>query len=536
MKVLNTLKKIKSGLANVLFGTRRVVGLDIGTSSIKIAQAIKTWRGFSLTDFWQREIPRGPSQRARLETISQTIRELFSKKNIEGRVISCLPTGSVVMRELTLPFKDIRKIRQTIKYEAEPHIPFPIDQVSVDFYILDDHQPDRTTLMMVAAKKDVLNRHLEVLRNAEVEPEIIDLDSFALFNASPLVKDDQTLAIIDLGAKTTKVNIVSEGILQFSRSIPLAGDAFTTAIAKEFKVSFQKAEDLKKETSWNNVKAKRISKAIEPVLGRLKEELEYTFSSFGAHHKGKKIEKIFLTGGSARLPGIDDYLSQSFNLKTSPLDPFKEIRSRLPDKAVAEIMPVAGVGIGLALRGVTRPKIAVDFGRELAPARRFRGLKPVLKFACVLLVLVLVLGVVDLYGRLNLKERKNRFLKQEIRRAFTQTFPEVKHIVDPVQQMKQKIAKAQKKLAIFPKGVSSLSILRELSLRRPEELNVYLSDILIDQETIRISGRADSFDSVDTIKREFEKSPYFEEVRVSSASLSSDRRTVEFKLTIKIGG
>jgi type IV pilus assembly protein PilM len=530
-------KKIKSWFVNALLGSRKVVGLDIGTSSIKVAQLLKTWHEPRVTGFFQREIPREESQKPSPEAISQAIRELFSEVNIEGRVISCLPTSSVITREITMPFKDINKLRRTIKYEAEPHIPFPIDEVAVDFYTINDRLPDKTSLMMVAVNKDVINQHLEVLRDAGIDPEIIDLDSFALFNAFPLGRGGrQAFAVIDLGARTTKVDIVSEGILKFSRSIPLAGDTFTKAIAKEIKVSFAKAEEVKKARPWSDLKAKKISRAVRPVLARLTREIEYTFSSFSAHHPNKEIGQIFLTGGSSRFPGIDDHFSESLNCKISYLDPFKEIQSAIPDKAMSEITPTAAVGIGLALRGLTKPKIAVDFGREMAPAKRFERIKPALRFASILLVTVLLLGVVDFYGRLHLKKRRYMFLKQEIRKVFTQTFPQVKNIVNPVWQMKEKINETQKRLAISPKGHSSLTILRELSLRRPEEFKVYLSDILIDQEAIRISGRTDSFDSVDTFKRELEKSSCFEEVGVSSASLSSDRRLIEFKLTIKVGG
>ncbi len=534
--------------------SRFSLGLDIGTSSIKVARLLKTRRGVRLLNFWEKEIPREGKGEAGEETIARTITELLSQIEGEKKIISSLPASSSVIKRLSLPFKGSRRIRQVIKYEMEPYLPFSLEEAIIDFYIIDDRLPDRTLVLVFAINKRVVERHLKILNLAGIRPEIVGLDSTSLFNVYFPKKDKETIALINLGAGQTIINIISEGRLLFTRSILKAGDDITQALAEELGVNSKEAERLKKE-GLDETK----TKVIKPVLDEIKKEIEYTLSSFLAFYPDKKIEKILLTGGSARLPGMVEYFQKSLNIETSLFNPFfklplvkpfysrlkdlfipslKEISSNIDSVTLEKTLPLLPPVMGIALRGMTRTKASLNFIREEKPLiKRLEEARPLLKPATIFLVSIFLLGLLDFYLHLHLKNKRSAKLKKEIRLVFNKTFPEVTNIVDPLVQMKDNLEKREEDLALSPREFSSLSILREISSVTPKDLGITLEDISIDWKETRIKGRTDfaDFSLIDGFKKALEDSDYFAEVEVGDAHLSRGGRNVKFRMTIKYG-
>ncbi len=547
---------IKKGLAEIkrFLKGREALGLDIGTNSIKIARLMKTKRGVRLLNFWEKEIPREGKDEAGDEVIAQTITELLSQIKGEKKIISSLPTSSSVIKRLSLPFKGKRKIRQVIRYEMEPYLPFSLEEAIIDFYIIDDHLPDRTLVLAFALNKKVIKRHLKILNMAGIKPEIVDLDSTSLFNVYVLKEAKETVALINLGAEQTIVNIMSERRLFFTRSIMKAGDDISQALAESLGASFKEAEKLKRE-GLDEAK----SKVIEPVLDEIKKEIEYTFSSFLAFYPDKKIERILLTGGSVRLPGIVEHFQKSLNIETSLFNPFfklppvkpfyfrikeiflpslKEISHALDSATLEKTKPLLPQAMGIALCGMARTKASLNFIREEKPLiKRLEEVRPLLKPAAILLISILLLGLLDFYIHLHLRNKRCQKLKEEIRLVFKKTFPEVTNIVDPLVQMKEGLEKREEDLALSPMKFSSLAILRELAFLTPKDLGITIEDLSIDWDESRIRGRTSvpDFSLVDHLKKALETSDYFTEVKVSDAHLSREGRSVEFRMTIKHG-
>ena len=548
---LTRVKKIR--LKGLLEG-REVLGLDIGTSSIKVTRLTKTRRGVKILNFWEKEIPRERRGEVKDEKIARTITELLSSIPGEKKIISSLPASSFVIKRLSLPFKGSRRVRQVIKYELEPHLPFPLEEAIIDFYIVDDRLPDRTLVLAFAINQRVVEKHLKILDRAGIRPEIVGLDSTSLFNVYFPKKDKETIALINLGAGQTIINIISEGRLLFTRSILKAGDDITQALAEELGVNSKEAERLKKE-GLDETK----TKAIKPVLDEIKKEIEYTLSSFLAFYSDKKIEKILLTGGSARLPGMVEYFQRSLNIETSLFNPFfklslvkpfysrlkdlfipplKEISSNIDSVTLEKTLPLLPLVMGIALRGMARTKASLNFIREEKPLiKRLEEARSLLKPATILLVSILLLGLLDFYLHLYLKNKRSTKLEKEIRLVFNKTFPEVTNIVNPLVQMKDNLEKREEDLALSPREFSSLSILREISSVTPKDLGITLEDISIDWKETRIKGRTDfaDFSLIDGFKKALEDSDYFAEVEVGDARLSRGGRSVKFRMTIKHG-
>ncbi len=550
-KVLAKTKEVK--VKRFLKG-REALGLDIGTSSIKVARLMKTRRGVRLLNFWEKEIPREGKGEAGDEVIARTIAELLSQIHPAPlqKIISSLPASSSVIKRLSLPFKGPRRIRQVIRYEMEPYLPFSLEEAIIDFYIIDDRLPDRTLVLAFAINKRVVERRLKILDKAGLRPEVVDLDSTSLFNIYALKEEKETVALINLGASQTIIDIISEGKLFFSRSISKAGDDVSQALAERFEVNFKEAKKLKRE----GLDEEKL-KAIEPVLDEIKKEIEYTFSSFLAFYPDKKIERILLTGGSARLPGIVEYFQKNLSIETSLFNPFfklppakpfyfrlkeiflpslKEISHALDSATLETTLSLLPQVMGIAMRGGARTRIAFDFIREEKPLiKRLEEARPLLKPVAILLISILLLGLVDFYIHLHLGNKRCERLKEEIRLVFKKTFPEVTNIVHPLTQMKDGLEKREEDLALSPREFSSLSILRELSSLTPQDLGITMEDLSIDWGETRIRGRTSvpDFSLVDRFKKALEGSDYFSEVKVSDARLNREGRSVEFRMTVK---
>ncbi len=507
-----------------------------------------------LLGFWEKEIPREGRGEAKEETIAQALRELLSQTLLTPpqKIISSLPASSSVAKRLSLPFKDERKIRRVIRYEMEPYLPLPLEEAVIDFSIIDDRLPDRSLVLALAINKSGIERHLRILDRAGIKPVIVDIDSASLFNVYAPKGDKETIALINLGAGQTIIDIVSEGRLSFTRSIPKAGDDLSQALAERLGVGFQEAEKLKREGL-----AEERLKAIEPVLDEIIKEVEHTFSSFLAFYPDKRIDKILLTGGSVRLPKIVEYFPKRLNVETSLFHPFweplppkpslsrlkeffipslKGISSNLERATLDRVMPLLPQVIGVGLRGVARTRTAFNFIKEEKPLiKRLEEARPLLKPAAILLISILLLGLLDFCLHLYLKNKRSQELEKEIRLVFKKTFPEVTNIVDPLVQMKEGLAKREKDLALLPREFSSLSILREISSLTPQDLRITMEDLSVDWEETRIRGRTSDFSLVARFKKALEASDYFPEVKVSDARLDREGKSVEFRMTIKHG-
>lgn len=354
---------------------------------------------------------------------------------------------------------------------------------------------------------------------------------------------------------------MSEGRLLFTRSIVKAGDDITQALSRELGISFKEAEELKRK-GLDETK----TEVIKPVLDEIMKETEHTFSSFLAFYPDKRVERILLTGGSARLSaclparqGIEEYFQKNLNIGTSLFNPFfklppakpfyfrlkeifrpsvKEISCALDSATLEKTLPLLPQVTGVALSGVARARITFNFIQEEKPLiKRLEEARPLLKPAALLLISILLLGLLDFYIHLYFKNKRSANLKKEIHLVFKKTFPEVTNIVDPLVQMKNNLEKREEDLALSPREFSSLTILRELSSLTPEDLGITIEDLSIDWDETRIRGRTSvpDFSLVDRFKKALEDSIYFSEVKVSDAYLSREGKSVEFRMTIKYG-
>ncbi|RMF86668.1 MAG: type IV pilus assembly protein PilM, partial [Nitrospinota bacterium] len=451
-----------------------------------------------------------------------------------GTIISAIPAQSVILRTLELPFSDERKIREVIRYELEPHIPYPVEEVIVDFCIL-ERQERGAKVLVAAVSKEVVADHLSLLQEAGIEPEIVDLELFGDLNTYfalyPSEKGEEVVGLVNVGASKTTLKVVQGKRLLLARSISKGGNFITEAIQKKLHLSFAEAEE-KKLTEGETAE---VFAVIQTALATLAKELEYTFFSYMARAgEERELQAIVLSGGGARTPGISEFFSQHFEVPVHRIGKEERLTALFP-----QIPPLSSsftVGLGLALRGLNRSAQGMNLRQEEFSFRKsYEEIKGHLIFAGIVLLLILGLHLGTFYYRLGQKEERYQQIRSQIHAVFRETFPQTR-VVDPIQQAKQKIQEGKNKLKAFGgitgAQLSSLEILRELSEKIPPTIKVDVFDLLISTESISMSGKTDSFDSVDNLKKNLETSDYFESVKVTNAKVGLDEDTVEFKLLI----
>lgn len=537
------------------FVPHRIIGLDIGADTIKAVQITTWFKGLKVTGFVKKKRGDNQSQTSPVTALSEEIRRMLDEDSLEGDAfVSSIPCNSVAVRNINLPFSNLNKVRQVIKYEVESVFPFSLDGILVDFFLVDKKLAGGTDLLVAAAPKETVKKHLEIMEGARIEPEVVDLDSsspFYCFEATECDKRDGTVSIVDLGAKKTSVSIVKNGVLQFIRSIPIGGETITEAISKKFSVDLDTAEERKikegaillediegeDETIEGDRGELKVSRAIVDTLNRLKKEIDLAFSFYRTLYSEEEVKEVLLTGGTSKIRNIDRYFEREFNIRTSLFNPFQYLPGSMGNIGEDEKPIVAGA-LGLALRGAKRSGNRVNFRKEeYRFEKKEADTRKSLTFIFIGLFLVFSLYIGNLFTKLYLKERRYAMLKAEIRQVFTETFPDVKNIVNEVQQMKSKIREEKDKDASIKGlqgGASLLDVLREVSIRIPAGKGVRIIKMRMNKENVSIVGEADSFDTVDKMNSSLRRSKLLKEVRIKDAKMSTRKGIVSFDLRISM--
>lgn len=358
--------------------SKTIVGLDIGTSSVKIIELKAVGTQWHLAAMGMAEIPKesleAKNQESQRLGLIEAIKRAFKESGIKTkRVVTSLSGDSVIIRYVKLPFMTAEELRGAIPREAEQYIPLNIDQVVLDFQILGETQEDgqrKLDVLLVAAKVDVVDQHLLTLKSAGLTPVVIDVDAFALQNAyeiNQIETSEETVALINIGASLTTINILEGNSTRFTRDIPVAGNDFTKEIQKEFNLKFSEAEELKKshgaismeedDFSLSSVSQKddrvlRMSDVMTPVLNKLLGEIRRSFDYYETQARKKTVERVVLLGGSARLKNVNRFLANKLGIPVEHFGAFRNVEAeknidaeQLPDKEFH-----MGVCLGLALR------------------------------------------------------------------------------------------------------------------------------------------------------------------------------------------
>ncbi len=338
------------------------VAFDIGSNSIKVVQMNHTKKGWELKKLGMGYLPPEAIVDGSIidsMTVTATIKELIKENNIKTMdAVSALTGHSVIIKRVSLPAMTEEELAESIQWEAEQYIPFPITDVNIDFQILgeDPEGKGQMDVMLVAVKKDVINEYVNVLREAGLNPVVMDVDSFALENMMEInypIAPNENVAMVNIGASITSISVLMGGITVFTRSIPMGGNQFTEEIQRQLNISFKDAEDLKLGKEVRGVDTTLLPQAIETVSTNLTFEVKRSVDFFLGGSQGVYVTKIYLSGGGSKIGGLKEMMQERTSIPVEMVNPFLNVESNPrhfdPDY-LKEVAVSFAVGVGLATR------------------------------------------------------------------------------------------------------------------------------------------------------------------------------------------
>jgi type IV pilus assembly protein PilM len=344
--------------------SKLALGLDIGSSSVKLVHLREGKRGYTLLAWGEAPLPPEAvvdNQLMNSSAIVQAIRELVAQQKIKLKEVAIGVRGhSVIIKRISMPVMSQEDLDESIQWEAEQYIPFDVKDVHIDTQILTPQgdAAGQMDVLLVAAKKDMINDFTAVCAEAGLTATVVDVDAFAVqnaFEANYPQAPGQPVVLINVGAAVTNINIVNNGLATFTRDITVGGNAFTEEIQKQLNISAEEAEALKVggHGETDAVVPQEVERVIQGVADQMGGEIQRSLDFHAATAPDVHPVRVYLSGGTARIPALFKVIEQRAGVPVEILNPFKniEVDNRKFDPAVImNAAPAAAVAVGLALR------------------------------------------------------------------------------------------------------------------------------------------------------------------------------------------
>lgn len=353
-----------ASIKELMFGSKRVVGLDIGSSLVKIIEIGDTSQGSVMQTYAEIPVQPGIIENGIVKdsaALTEQIKNIFkhSKCSVKN-IVTALSGHSVIIKKANFAHMKEEELRELLTEEAENYMPFDdVREVNFDFHIIGENElnPNQMDVVIVAAKKSVIEDWIYAIERSGRKVVMVDVDSFALETAYEQNYDfgeDDIVALLNIGASITNINIVKGGQSVFTRNFLLGGNTITEAIQQKLNIPFEEAEKIKcgggrEGGNGNDISKLDLINYAEPIFSEIERSIDFFSSTFMDPY----IKQVLISGGCARLPGIVDVLANRLNSEVEVFNPFKNIsydKKAFPEQYVASIAPVAALGVGLALR------------------------------------------------------------------------------------------------------------------------------------------------------------------------------------------
>lgn len=345
----------------MVFGGKGCIGLDIGSSYLKVVELKERKNAYELELFDMLPLP--PEIIVESSIIDslrlvEAIKELIKKARIKTKNVSIGIAGhaSVFIRRISPPEMSEEELAEYIKFEAEQYVPFDIEDVNIDFQILGPGgEPGQMDVILVAAKKDIINEYISVVKEAGLNPIVVDVNAFCLGNMYEVnyeIKPEKNVAIINIGASTINLNVLKGGVCLFTRDSAVGTNLYTEAIQKEFNLPYEVAERLKRGEAHEGISSDDVNSLMvsgsESILSEISRSLEF----FKSATLTEEVHEIILSGGGALTKDMPRLLAEKVGVETIVAEPFRNIHipKRFDLSYIEEVAPVSAVAVGLAMR------------------------------------------------------------------------------------------------------------------------------------------------------------------------------------------
>jgi len=335
-----------------------MVGLDIGTKTIKIVELEKDGASFSLfasgiVGFSGNNVEKIVDDKE-MATFAQVIKKLHTETGARGHdVVLSIPEQSAFTRTITFPLLTDAEVNSAVKWELEQYIPIPAAEAISQHIILERNEkssPPSVLVLLVAATRVIVEKYTKLVQMAGLNPVAVETELVALTRA--LAPVDKTVLLMDLGANSTNIAIARNGLLCFSRSISLAGEAFTRAVSQGLGVNTTQAEEYKKTYGFVSSQLEgKVKGALDPVLRLVVDEVKKAVSFYESEQKGEAPTMIEVSGGTSGMPQMITALTELLGVEVSIANPFNKVKvdSEIAKK-LAPYAPLYSVAVGLAMR------------------------------------------------------------------------------------------------------------------------------------------------------------------------------------------
>jgi type IV pilus assembly protein PilM len=342
---------------------KSVVGLDIGSSAVKAVELKATGSSYKVAAFGSQPVPPDSIVDGAIidaGAVADAIRRLFDgNKAFKAKdVCASLSGNAVIVKKITLPVMTQAELDESIYWEAEQYIPFDVQDVNLDYQILDPGTGPESRgsmeVLLVAAKKDKIGDYTGVIAQAGRNAVVVDVDAFALQNAYETnygLEPGQVVVLLNAGASAINVNILHGDQSVFTRDVSIGGNAYTEALQKDLDLPYETAEQLKKGIPVDGATFEEARSVIRAITDNVLLEVQKTFDFFKATASSDHIDKIVVSGGASRVEGFYEMLAERFGTPVEEFDPFKTIAwDKKVDADVGEAAATGAVAVGLALR------------------------------------------------------------------------------------------------------------------------------------------------------------------------------------------
>jgi len=343
-----------------LFLSRKeVLGLDIGSNAIKLLELKTTKKGYQLKNVGEAILPHQSIVNkviSKPDAVVETLLTLIDDLRIKTKKVAISISGhSVIIKKVSMPNMSGSELKESIPWELEQYIPQSIQDVNYDYQVIPGETPEgNIDVLIVAAKKDVTSSYISIVNEVGLNPVVVDVDVFALENMYEInyTESEGPIVLVNIGASVTNINILKDGVSIFTRDITLGGNQFTDWIIKELDIEYEEAESMKfsQLSEESNPQLERISHDFTDLICS---EIKRTLDFFSSTLWNGKIETIMIGGGSSKVPGLKEVLSDVTESGVEMMNPFRTVSYDTGDfdpEYLEDLAPKMSVVMGLALR------------------------------------------------------------------------------------------------------------------------------------------------------------------------------------------
>ncbi len=512
---------------------RRILGLDIGSHSVKAVEFRQTLRDLEVVQLQRLPlVDPGP-------TLAVELRDFLQMHDFPSdHVVVALSGDRISTRRLSFPFRDRKKIAPAVPFEVESQVPYDLDEFFVDWEIVGESR-GRTDVVATLAPRAEVALLLDTLLEANVDPRIVEAEGLALANLASLFELEGTRLIADMGHRKTTLCLCVDGRAVAARTVPIAGRAITEALAKERNLGEVEAERIKEEVGIFGGGGQPDSPGAIAVVDRLAREMVRTLGSLEpvlAGDEAGALEEIILAGGSAHLHRLEAYLSERIGLPV--------VRMPLPPGDTGSALLAGGdpqifaPALSLAVRGSMRARTRMNFRQdEYAHRVDFKKVGKELRWTGVLAGLAVVLGLGAVGTGIALQNRRAETIESQSLALYQEAFPSRPVPTNVVGAMRDAVSSAQDRadtLGVYRGNLSALDVLTQVSAHVPADLEVVFQELSIDRQVVQIRGQTQSFESVDRMRAELARYTPFSEISVGEVQRNPRTGQQEFELRINM--